>query len=164
MGGLHAPGRLQVVSPGQAELGRPPAVRWREAVLLLVGSIALGVAVIGTRWGVFTPDTRPDLYQDPAGFLASTVQAWVGGASGLGQGNFNAGAAPVAAVVWVIRSLGASPWLAVRIWRLLVLLLGAWGIRRYLGVLLGRRLTVQGRVLATVFWVVNPYVIVSGST
>jgi arabinofuranan 3-O-arabinosyltransferase len=131
---------------------------------LIVGAIVLAAAVIGTRWGVFTPDTRPDLYQNPAGFLRSTVQAWVGGSSGLGQGNFNAGAAPVAAVVWVIRTLGAPAWLAVRVWRLLILLVGAWGIRRYLGALMGRRLSVGARVLATVFWVVNPYVIVAGST
>jgi arabinofuranan 3-O-arabinosyltransferase len=141
-----------------------PPVRWREAALLAVGAVLLAAAVIGTRWGVFTPDTRPDLYQNPTAFLRSTVQAWVGGASGLGQGNFNAGAAPVAAVVWVIRTLGAPAWLAVRIWRLVVLLVGAWGIRRYLGALMGRRLSVQARVLATVFWVVNPYVIVAGST
>jgi arabinofuranan 3-O-arabinosyltransferase len=142
----------------------PPPVRWREAAFLAVGAILLGVAVIATRWGVFTPDTRPDLYQNPSAFLRSTVQAWVGGASGLGQGNFNAGAAPVAAVVWLIRTLGAPAWMAVRIWRLLILVLGAWGIRRYLGALMGRRLSVGARVLATVFWVVNPYVIVAGST
>ncbi|MGN6692957.1 MAG: alpha-(1-_3)-arabinofuranosyltransferase domain-containing protein, partial [Aquihabitans sp.] len=143
---------------------RPPRVRGPEAAFLIIGALVLGAAVIGTRWGVFTPDTRPDLYQNPAGFLRSTVQAWVGGSSGLGQGNFNAGAAPVAAVVWVIRTLGAPAWLAVRVWRLLILLVGAWGIRRYLGALMGRRLSVGARVLATVFWVVNPYVIVAGST
>ncbi|WP_421121055.1 alpha-(1-_3)-arabinofuranosyltransferase family protein [Aquihabitans daechungensis] len=130
----------------------------------MIGALVLAAAVIGTRWGVFTPDTRPDLYQNPGGFLRSTVQAWVGGSSGLGQGNFNAGAAPVAAVVWVIRTLGAPAWMAVRVWRLALLLLGAWGIRRYLGALMGRRLSVGARVLATVFWVVNPYVIVAGST
>ena len=143
---------------------RPPRLRWPEGVFLAVGAVLLAAAVIGTRWGVFTPDTRPDLYQNPAAFLRSTVQAWVGGSSGLGQGNFNAGAAPVAAVVWLIRTLGAPAWLAVRVWRLVVLLIGAWGIRRYLGALMGRRLSVQARVLATVFWVVNPYVIVAGST
>lgn len=141
-----------------------PAVSWREWVLLGLGAVGLAVAVVATRWGVFTPDTRPDLYQDPSGFLRSTVQAWVGGSTGLGQGNFNAGAAPVGAVVWVIRAVGAEPWLAVRIWRLLLLLVAAWGIRRYLGALLGPRLTVQGRLLATAFFVVNPYVIVAGST
>jgi arabinofuranan 3-O-arabinosyltransferase len=122
------------------------------------------VAVVATRWGVFTPDTRPDLYQDPGGFLSSTVQAWVDGASGLGQGNFNSGAAPVAVVVWVIRTLGAPPWLALRLWRLLLLLVGAWGIRRYLEALMGRRLTAAGRLVATAFWVANPYVVVAGST
>ncbi|MFN8018208.1 MAG: alpha-(1-_3)-arabinofuranosyltransferase family protein [Acidimicrobiales bacterium] len=151
-------------TPPDGERGAPPAVGWGEAAFLVIGTLALAVAYIGTRWGVFTPDTRPDLYQNPAGFLRSTLQAWVGGASGLGQGNFNAGAAPVAVVVWVIRQAGAPAWLAVRIWRLLVLLVGAWGIRRYLGALMGRRLSAQARVLATVFWVVNPYVIVAGST
>ena len=146
------------------DLGGAPPVGRGERIALLVGAVGLGVALIATRAGVFTPDTRPDLYQRPGAFLAASLQAWVGGSSGLGQANFNAGAAPVAAVVWVIRSLGASPWLAVRIWRLLILLLGAWGIRRYLSVLLGRRLSASARLLATVFWVVNPYVIVAGST
>ena len=70
----------------------------------------------------------------------------------------------MAAVVWCLRALGAEPWLAVRLWRLALLLVGAWGIRRYLGALLGHRLTVGSRLLATAFWVANPYVIVAGST
>lgn len=148
--------------PEATATGAPPVGRGERA-LLIVGFLGLAAAVVGTRWGVFTPDTQPDLYQDPGGFLRSTVDAWIGGVSGMGQGNFNAGAAPVGAVVWVIRR-AASPWLAVRIWRLALLVLGAWGIRRYLGTLMGPRLTVQARVLATVFWVVNPYVIVAGST
>ncbi|HRW37076.1 MAG: DUF3367 domain-containing protein [Acidimicrobiales bacterium] len=151
------------VAPRADDPGAPPVGR-REAVLLAVGAVGLAAAVVGTRWGVFTPDTRPDLYQQPGAFLRSTVQAWVPGSSGLGQGNFNAGAAPVAAVVWCLRALGAEPWLAVRLWRLALLLVGAWGIRRYLGALLGHRLTVGSRLLATAFWVANPYVIVAGST
>lgn len=143
---------------------RPPPVRRGEAVFLAVGALGLAVAVIATRWGVFTPDTRPDVYQAPGRFLASTVQAWVGGANGLGQSNFNAGAAPVALVVWVIRSVGTPAWLAVRIWRLLLLGVAAWGIRRYLDALFGPRLTVAGRVVATAFWVANPYVVVAGNT
>ena len=142
----------------------PAPVRRPERIALLVGAVALGVAVIATRAGVFTPDTRPDLYQQPGRFLTQSLQAWVGGSSGLGQANFNAGAAPVAVVVWVIRALGAPPWLAVRIWRLLILFLGAWGIRRYLSVLLGRHLTASARLFATAFWVANPYVVVAGST
>lgn len=166
---MTAVGAPAAIAPGPATASGaptvgPPPVGRREAVLLAIGAVALGVAVIGTRWGVFTPDTRPDLYQDPGRFLHSTIQAWVGGVSGLGQGNFNAGAAPVAAVVWLIRALGAPPWLAVRLWRLAVMLVGAWGIRRYLGALLGRRLSVAGRVLGTVFWVINPYAVVAGST
>jgi arabinofuranan 3-O-arabinosyltransferase len=143
--------------------GAPPTGRG-EWALLVAGAVALAAAVIATRWGDFTPDTRPDVYQQPGRFLSSTVQAWVGGSSGLGQGNFNAGAAPVAAVVWVIRALGAEPWLAVRIWRLLLLLVAAWGIRRYLGALLGSRLTPAARLLVTAFWVANPYVVVAGNT
>lgn len=142
----------------------PVPVGRGERLALAVGAIGLAVAVIATRAGVFTPDTRPDLYQRPGRFLVSALEAWVGGASGLGQANFNAGAAPVAAVVWVIRALGAPAWLSVRIWRLLLLFVAGWGIRRYLTVLLGRRLTAAGRLLATVFWVANPYVIVAGST
>lgn len=153
-----ATGRPRSRTPG------PPPVGRSERIGLLAGVVALAAVVIGTRFGVFTPDTRPDLYQQPGRFLASSLDAWVGGANGLGQANFNAGAAPIAAVVWVIRGLGASPWLAVRIWRLLLLVVGAWGIRRYLAALLGSRLTVAGRVVATVFWVVNPYAVVSAST
>ena len=149
---------------GRSPLKHGPATGHRERSLLLVGFVALAVAVIGTRWGDFTPDTRPDLYEQPGRFLSDTLQAWVGGATGLGQGNFNAGAAPVAVVVWFIRTLGAPAWMAVRIWRLLLLVVAAWGIRRYLGAVLGDRLTVTARMVVTVFWVVNPYVIVAGNT
>ena len=88
-------------------LGYRPNLAARQLKHGRGGFIALAVAVIGTRWGEFTPDTRPDLYEQPGRFLRDTLQAWVGGATGLGQGNYNAGAAPVTAVVWVIRTLGA---------------------------------------------------------
>ena len=148
-------------APGPA--GPPPTSKLEWGLL---GGLAVAVTavVIGTRWGVFTPDTRPDLYQNPGRFLASSVQAWVGGANGLGQSNFNAGAAPVAVVVWFIRLFGVSPWMAVRIWRLLLLLVAAAGIRKYLGVVFGARLSVAGRMVATVFWVANPYIVVAGNT
>ncbi len=150
-------------SEGGGRSGAPPTERGEW--LFLVGlALAVSWVVVTTRWGTFTPDTRPDLYQDPGRFLASSVQAWVGGASGLGQSNFNAGAAPVALVVWVIRALGAPAWLAVRLWRLLLIGVAAWGIRRYLGALYGPRLSVAGRVVVTVFWVANPYIIVAGNT
>ena len=142
----------------------PPPVSRAEWVGLGLLAAAVGWVVVASSWGVFTPDTRPDLYQDPSRFLASSVQAWVGGATGLGQSNFNAGAAPVAAVVWVIRALGASPWLAVRIWRLLLLVVAAVGVRRYLGVVLGPRLSRPGRLVVTAFYVANPYVVVAGNT
>lgn len=141
----------------------PPTTSGERGVLALL-ALATSAAVVGTRWGVFTPDTRPDAYLAPGRLLASAGQAWVAGASGLGQGNFNAGAAPVAAVLWLMRAVGVPAWFAVRLWRLLLLLVAAVGIRRYLAVLLGARLTPTGRTVATVFWVANPYVVVAGST
>ena len=62
-------------APGPA--GPPPTSKLEWGLL---GGLAVAVTavVIGTRWGVFTPDTRPDLYQNPGRFLASSVQAWVG--------------------------------------------------------------------------------------
>lgn len=162
------PDRRQPVEPVETvqavEPAGPPPTTRGERIGLVVGVVALAVAVVGTRWGVFTPDTRPDLYAQPGRFLRQCFEAWVGGATGLGQGNFNSGSAPVAAVVWLIRALGAPAWLAVRVWRLLLLVLAAWGIRRYLGVVVGDRLTPLARFVATVFWVVNPYVIVAGNT
>ena len=144
--------------------GRAPAVGRGERIVLALGFVALAAAVVGTRWGVFAPDTRPDLYEQPGRFVRESLNAWVGGATGLGQGNFNAGAAPVGVVVWLIRTLGAPAWLAVRIWRLLLLVVAAWGIRRYLDGVVGDRLTPSARLVATVFWVANPYVIVAGNT
>lgn len=142
---------------------RTPATR-AEKTVLIVGFVGLTAAVVGTRWGTFTPDTRPDLYEQPGRFVAESLQAWIRGPLGLGQSNFNAGAVPVGAVIWVIRTLGAPAWLAVRLWRLGLLVLAAWGIRRHLDTLLGDRLSPTARLLATVFWVVNPYVIVAGNT
>ncbi|MCU1452080.1 MAG: hypothetical protein JWN46_226 [Acidimicrobiales bacterium] len=159
-------------APASGEAGQPPDRTARgapsssraEQIAFVAFLVIIAIAVTVPSWGRFAPDTRPDLYQQPGRLLKSTLQAWVGGGSGLGQGNFNTGTAPVAAVVWVIRSLGAPAWLAVRIWRFLLLVVAALGIRRYLGVLFGDRLTVVGRSLATVFWLVNPYVIVGANT
>ncbi|HYT25064.1 MAG TPA: alpha-(1-_3)-arabinofuranosyltransferase family protein, partial [Actinomycetota bacterium] len=73
-----------------------------------------------------------------------------------------------------LRGLGAGPWLAVRLWRALLLLVAGWGAARLFADVTrdetaadaaGRgRAGAAGRVAAAVFYVANPYVVVAGAT
>jgi arabinofuranan 3-O-arabinosyltransferase len=154
--------------------------RWRQgdlaepAAYLVLAGLVLGVLLLTDR-GMLAPDTKPHLYLDPLRTLRETLSAWRPNPY-LGQPNFDAGLAPAALAVLVIRSLGADPWLAIRLWRALLLLVaGAGAARLFQRVAAGRReervgsspvatSLRAGRVVAAVLYVVNPYVLVAGAT
>jgi len=156
--------RLQTPAMGSAA---PP--RWRRpadlaepACYALLGLSVLAVLLLTDR-GWFTPDTRPELYLAPGRALANSLSAWRPDPY-LGQPNFDAGTAPAAAAVAVLRGLGVDAWLAVRLWRALLLLVAGWGAARLFHVAAGERSTAPGRVAAAALYAVNPYVVVAGAT
>jgi arabinofuranan 3-O-arabinosyltransferase len=152
---------------------QPPATvtdtrRWRTADLAepacyaLLGLGVLAVLLLSDR-GWFAPDTRPELYLAPGRALANALSAWRPDPY-LGQPNFDTGTAPAATVVAVLRGLGMDAWLAVRLWRALLLLVAGWGVARLFHVAAGERSNAAGRVAAAALYVVNPYVVVAGAT
>ena len=157
-----------VVGRARSELRRLVAGRGEVLAYLAVG-LAVVVPVLAADWGWFTPDTRPELYQAPGRALRVALSAWRPDPS-LGQPNFDTGTAPMALVLAVIRALGASPWLAVRLWRALLLLVaGAGAVLLYHAVAVrgeapGPRRAAAGRVAAGLLYVANPYVVVAGAT
>ncbi len=164
---LRAPGPV-VVERARGGLRRLGATRG-ELLAYLVVALAVVVPVLTADWGWFTPDTRPELYQAPGRALRVLLSAWRPD-PGLGQPNFDTGTAPMATVLLAIRALGASPWLAVRLWRALLLLVaGAGAVLLYHAVAVrgeapGPRRAAAGRVAAGLLYVANPYVVVAGAT
>jgi arabinofuranan 3-O-arabinosyltransferase len=158
--------------PRQGPPDRPR--RWlagyaEPAAYAVLGALVLA-ALLGTDWGAVAPDTRPELYLAPARTLLGALSAWRPDPY-LGQPNFDAGTAPVALAVTVLRALGADAWLAVRLWRALLLGVAAWGAVRLFhevagggDAATGRRSNPAGRVAAAVLYVANPYVVVAGAT
>ncbi|HEV8065188.1 MAG TPA: alpha-(1-_3)-arabinofuranosyltransferase family protein, partial [Acidimicrobiales bacterium] len=135
-----------------------------EPIVLACLFVLLVVVVFANSWGVFTPDTIPELYLNPGRLLAQSVSTWLPSGGEAGAANIDTGIAPLAAVLWVIRSLGASAWVAMRIWRVILYVTAAWGIRRWFAEVTEGRSNRVGRLVVTVFYVANPFVIVSGSS
>jgi arabinofuranan 3-O-arabinosyltransferase len=158
--------------PVRRRLGRPgrPRPRLTEPVAYLaVGALVLLVLFL-TDQGLFTPDTKPELYQAPVQALRTALSTWSPDPH-LGQPNFDTGLAPAALAVAALRALGAEPWLAVRLWRALLLLAAGWGAARLFHQVArddtgagGGRANAAGRVTAAVLYVANPYVVVAGAT
>jgi arabinofuranan 3-O-arabinosyltransferase len=127
----------------------------------VLGICVLAVLVLTDR-GWFAPDTRPELYLAPGRALARSLAAWRPDPY-LGQPNFDAGSAPAAAVVAVIRGLGVDAWLAVRLWRALLLGVAGWGAATLVRTV-APEAGPAGRVAAATVYVANPYVVVAGAT
>lgn len=142
---------------------RPVRVeRWVLAGLWLV----LGAVVSLNSWRVFTTDIKPEIYLAPGRMTGQYLSAWQSGPY-LGSPSFNVGLAPITAVLAVPESLGLPPEATFKLWRLLLLTIGAWGARRLYRHLSGRQGGVAGatgRVVVAVAYVANPYVVVAGST
>lgn len=149
------------------------AFRGWERWTLLLGATLMTFLVLANDWGVLTPDTKPEIFLDPWQTVVRYAAAWTDTPS-LGAPNFNVGVAPVAAVLGAMESLGSPPWLAMRLWRLLLLMLAAWGARRCFDILVTPGETnhasgtpghlAVGRVVAMVAYVANPYVMLGGAT
>ncbi|HVD13397.1 MAG TPA: alpha-(1-_3)-arabinofuranosyltransferase family protein [Actinomycetota bacterium] len=169
-----------IARPGVTAAARRGLARWRQgglaepAAYLVLAGLVLSVLLLTDR-GMLAPDTKPHLYLDPLGTLREALSTWRPNPY-LGQPNFDAGLAPAALVVLVIRSLGVEPWLAIRLWRALLLLVAGVGAARLFQRAAAGRLEGRGggspvaaslragRVVAAVLYVVNPYVVVAGAT
>jgi arabinofuranan 3-O-arabinosyltransferase len=127
----------------------------------VLGVGVLAVLVLTDR-GWLTPDTSPELYLAPGRALARSLAAWRPDPY-LGQPNLDAGTAPAAMVVAAIRGLGVDAWLAVRLWRALLLAVAGLGAARLFGVVAPEG-GAAGRVAAAAVYVANPYAVVAGAT
>src|SRR5438105_4764642 len=116
---MRADQELTEVSPvGEVDRPRRPPVltaRDREGLVYVVLGLLVLLVVFLNSYGWFTPDTEPQLYYAPGRTLVEALFSWQASPF-LGQGQFNAGIAPVAGLILLIRAVGVSAWAAVRVW------------------------------------------------
>jgi arabinofuranan 3-O-arabinosyltransferase len=134
----------------------------RAAVLLaVVFVVAATAAHLLPQWGVLTPDTKPELYLNPARMLERELSAWRP-VPHLGSPNYHPGIAPVTALVLGMQQLGIEAWLSQRLLALACTLVGAAGAAALVRHLVGRTDLVA--VTAGVAYALHPYAIVAGAT
>jgi arabinofuranan 3-O-arabinosyltransferase len=159
--------RVEAPPAPPARPPRRPADYAEPAAYALLGLVVLAVLLFND-WGWITPDTRPEVYLAPGRTLLGALSAWRPDPY-LGQPNFDTGTAPVALAVLLLRFIGVSAWLAVRLWRALLLGVAAWGAVRLFhqvtgDAAAGGRSNPAGRVTVALLYVANPYVVVAGAT
>ncbi|MDO5501540.1 MAG: alpha-(1-_3)-arabinofuranosyltransferase family protein [Actinomycetia bacterium] len=127
----------------------------------------LAVVVLANSWGIFTPDTKPEIFAQPAETASRYALAWIDSPS-LGAANYNAGVAPLAALFAIPDAVGIPTWIIMRLWRLSLLIIAAWGARLALRELAGGSLSSNSLAVAAVgaamAYTLNPYVISGGGT
>lgn len=97
-----------------------------ERLWYVLIAIAVAVPVMMSQAGYYTPDIKIEVYLNPWHRFALDLSTWLPDPQG-GTGNYNLGLAPVDFAVGVLRSLGASAEIAVRLTKLILVLFGAWG-------------------------------------
>lgn len=151
--------------------GRTRSWRWSEVSLefrILLGlGLILAAIVISNQFGVLTPDTKPEAFLQPGQTARRFASSWLD-TPNLGAANYNVGTAALAAIFAVADGLGIPSWLAMRLWRIALLVIGALGARLVVRDLIGPRvsgspLAIAG-VAAAVAYAMNPYVVVGGGT
>lgn len=141
----------------------PGERRWWPGVLVGVAVGLLVVCTVAPDAGRLMPDVKPEIYLAPGRSLRDYLAPWQDN-PGMGMPSFNVGLAPVCAVVWVIEALGAPPWLAARLLRVILLVLAGWGA----AALVRARVPAWARswapLAAACLFVTFPYTLVGGST
>lgn len=138
-----------------------------ETRVLLGLTLLLCVVVIGNALGVLTPDTKPEIFLQPAQTAARFAAPWLD-TPNLGTPNYNAGVGPVAGLFALLELVSLPAWLMMKLWRLALLLIAAWGARVAVRELMGTRAGSAQRavagIAAAVAYCANPYVVVGGGT
>ncbi|MCL2542924.1 MAG: alpha-(1-_3)-arabinofuranosyltransferase [Nocardioidaceae bacterium] len=103
----------------------------RCTVLLWTVYAALALLTLTEKWGQTTDDTRLELTEKPAGYLASTFSLWQPGVS-LGQLQNQAYGYlfPQGSYYALLHWIGVPGWVSQRLWSVLVLLVACEGVRR----------------------------------
>lgn len=152
-----------------ARLGvRGVSVRHGSVLIALTALTALlGVVVLVNDFGFLTPDTKPELYLQPAQTAARFASSWLD-TPNLGAPNYNVGYVPVAAVLSLLEAVGVPAWLIMRLVRFGLLVLAAWGARLVLREVMGpqadSRAGSVGSIAVAVAYAANPYLVVGGGT
>ncbi len=111
--------------------------------------------------GWATSDTKIDLHVDPVRFLGDVASVWTP-SSGLGEvhsAQYGGYLWPMGPFFALFHQLGIAPWVVQRLWYGSILALAAWGMLRLLDQLVGRPRGIV-HLVATTFWVLNPYTVV----
>jgi arabinofuranan 3-O-arabinosyltransferase len=142
---------------------RPRVTRPSLRNRLIPGGLGLAAYILALlqRPGDSVADTKIDLHNDPAGFLADVASVW-SDSGGFGQvqaGQYSGYLFPMGPFFAALRELGLAPWLVQRLWLGTLLALAAWGTVRLLDALLSRRRGVA-HLLAGAVVLLNPYVVV----
>ncbi len=131
-----------------------------RAITCLFAAFSLALA-FWQRPGWATADTKIDLHVDPVRFLSQVASAWTP-TTDLGEvhsAQYSGYLWPMGPFFALLHSLGIGPWVVQRLWLALMFFLAVWGMLKLLDVLVGRpRGTVH--VVATAFYLLNPYVTV----
>ena len=103
----------------------------RCTVLLWTVYVALALFTFAEKWGQTTSDTRLELTEKPAGYLAGTFSLWnptvsLGELQNQAYGYLFPQGSFYALVEWI----GMPGWVAQRLWSVLVLLVACEGVRR----------------------------------
>lgn len=135
---------------------------------VLVGlSALLTFIVFANDFGVLTPDTKPEIFLRPAQTAARFASSWLD-TPNLGTSNYNAGVVPVAALFSLFEVVGVPAWVIMRLWRIALLIIAAWGARLVLRHVIEERGGSAGRsaagIAAAVAYGANPYVLIGGGT
>lgn len=144
-----------------------PSALSRTSLAYLGLTILLTVVVIANSFGILTPDTKPEIFLAPARTAARFASSWLD-TPNLGTPNYNVGIVPVAAVFSILDAFGVPAWLIMRIWRVVLLVVAAWGARLVLREVMGESASQRGATVASfaaaVAYAANPYLIVGGAT
>ena len=143
----------------------PPAAGVRRTAIWLLPAcvVAVLLAVLEFRvdFGVFTPDTKPELYLDPWGTFLYALSP-VTASPSLGMENFNVGVAPYALFLSAVHLVVGEAWLLQRLLHValgVLAFVGAWRLcREWLD---------RSQVACTaagLVYVLAPYAVVSGAT
>ena len=129
---------------------------------MTLGFIALSFALaFWQRPGWATTETKIDLHVDPGRFLSFVASVWTS-TTDLGEvhsAQYTGYLWPMGPFYAAMHAIGLSAWVAQRVWLGLIYALTVWGMLRLMDLLVSRKRGVA-HVVATTFFLLNPYTVV----